>query len=143
MNTRIIHTSRSLYKGFGVIAILTSLVVAALLVGCSPVQTTPPTSKPAAVVATPAPTPIDLPNNILNFGEVFTWDDEISLSVSEPTVFVPSEYSYGLVDGQTAVVFTFVVTNGSDNVVDPMTFVSLASGGFPSASIMDADDGTT
>ena len=137
MNTRHSSTNRALLRGFGLVALITGATVAVLLLaGCSPKAEAAPSVEP--VKATPAPV-VERPDNIVDFGETYTWPDEVAISVSTPVEFVPSEYAFGLEEGDTAVAFTIVVTNLSDEVVDPMSFTSVTSGGFPSAVLMDAE----
>lgn len=137
MNTRLSPANRVLVRGLGVVALITGATVAMLLLaGCSPKVEASPSMEP--VKATPAPV-VERPDNIVDFGETYTWIDEVAISVSTPVEFVPSEYAFGLEEGDTAVAFTIVITNLSDEVVDPMSFTDVTSGGFPSAVIMDAD----
>jgi len=62
----------------------------------------------------------------------------VSLSVSAPSAFTPSESALGAVPGQAMVVFTFVLTNGSDAALDPMVFPTASSGGTEAELIYDS-----
>lgn len=89
-----------------------------------------PTSEPE-----PAPEPDDM---ILAFGEAMTWEDGVSLSVSAPGAFTAGEYAAGVVPGQAQIVFTIVITNGSSEVLDPLAYGTLSSGGQEASAIFDS-----
>lgn len=91
-----------------------------------------PTEEPTAEVTPP---PVD--NLIKQFGEVVTYEDGLSVSLSPPTPFTPGEYAQGVLDGQVPMVFKVVLTNGTGVAMDPYTFVTVSSGGAESSLIGD------
>lgn len=103
------------------------------LTGCA-VHTT--SSDPGAVVATAKPSSPAL-SYIKAFGDVVTWEDGLSLSVSTATPYTPSDSAAGLVSGQTNLQFTLVLTNHTKDVVKPFGFDDLTSGGTAASSIFD------
>jgi hypothetical protein len=125
------------------IAALTLVAVAALgLTGCGGVDkaaSPAPEASVAAPVSEQTPEPaVETPSNVVEFGGVYTWENGVSISVSAPSEFVASEYAMGATPGQAQVVFTFVLTNGSTEPLEPMTFPTAASGGTEAASIYDS-----
>ena len=82
----------------------------------------------------PAPAQDDM---IVGFGEAITYENSVSISVSAPAEFVAGEYAAGVVAGQPQVVFTLVLTNGSDEVLNPMAYGTLSSGGAEASAIFD------
>ena len=112
---------------------------ALVLTGCSTQAASAP--DPSASVAQPAalpePTTEKPKNTIKSFGDVNTWNDGVSISVSEPAPFEVGEYAAGDVDGQTHVVYTLVLTNGSAEPLEPMVRTSVSSGGTEASSIYD------
>ena len=58
-----------------------------------------------------------LTDEILDFGETVTYDDGLSVTVSEPTQINPGEYAYPEVAEATQ--FTITIVNGSDAPFDP------------------------
>lgn len=119
-----------------------AVVSVALLAGCSSVraddkpapeasvaqpveETTEPTEEPPAV------NPL-----IKQLGEVVTYTDGVSISVSTPAPFTPTEYANGA-DQANQVLFTFVITNGTDKPLEPMVYPTVSSGGVESSPIID------
>lgn len=93
--------------------------------------------EPAEVepVEEPAP-PVN--NLIKQFGEVVTYDDNVSISVSAPTPFTPTNLDYfPLGEGETAVVFKVVLTNNSTEPLEPGALAQANSGGKPATYITD------
>jgi hypothetical protein len=74
---------------------------------------------------------------VKGFGKIITYTDGVSISVSTPAPYQPTEFAAGAVDGQSAVVFTVVVTNGSKETLDVAAFASANSGGKVASSIAD------
>ena len=107
----------------------------------TPAASTPDPEASSAVVEESAeatevtPPPVD--NLIKQFGEVVTYEDNLSVSLSQPAQYTPGEYAQGVVDGQTPVVFKVVLTNGTASAVDPYTYVSVSSAGAESSTIAD------
>ncbi|WKK72894.1 DUF4190 domain-containing protein [Rathayibacter oskolensis] len=75
----------------------------------------------------------------LGFGETLTYTDGVSLSVTAPTEFAPTEYASGA-DQAVNVVFTFTIENGSDQNLDPYTYAAVSSGGVEASRIFDIDN---
>lgn len=114
-------------------------VFALMITACTPTATK---SSPEASVAqppqsTPAPTEAKTADSLKKFGEVMTWHDGVSISVSEPAPFEPGQYSAGSTPGLPAVVYTVVLTNGSDKPIEPLVMSSVSSGGAESNAIFD------
>lgn len=122
---------------------ITLVAVAALgLTGCGGVQTTEKPAPEASVAApvveeTPEP-PVENPL-IQPLGGVVTYTDGVSISVSTPADFVPTEYAAGA-DQAHQVVFTLVLTNGSTAPLDPYAYPTVSSGGAEATQIIDMDN---
>lgn len=114
-------------------------VFALVLTGCSTSTTIDPSPSASAAqpVQNPAPATEESKNGTLKFGDVMTWKDGISISVSEPTPFEPGANSAGAVAGQTNVLYTIVLTNGTDKPLEPFVSASVSSGGAESNAIFD------
>jgi hypothetical protein len=112
------------------------LILALVLSGCSikAVQhADAPAAEPApSVVATPAPDPL-----VKGFGKTVTYTDGVTISVSAPTAYAPTQFAAGTVDGQNTYVFTVVVTNGSAKTLDLSAWASANSGGKVASSVAD------
>lgn len=125
-------------KPFATIAIFALFVVA--LVGCTPSQATDrPSVEPS--IAQPAepteePTAEAVNPLIKPLGDVVTYTDGTSISVSTPVDFVPTEYANGA-DQAHQVLFTIVLTNGTDKPLDPLVYPTVSSGGVESDPIID------
>lgn len=72
----------------------------------------------------------------LEFGETMAWDDGVTMTVSEPESFTPSEFAVG-VDQSVDLVFTLTITNGSTENVQPVVISTLSSGGTEATRIID------
>jgi len=128
-------------------AALIALVGALVLSGCVPVSAgntaedkpKPSVAAPVDELTTPSQTP-EADDMLRGFGEAITWVNDVSISVSHPTPFQPSEYAAGVVDGYAAVVFTIVLTNNSGEVYDPMVYNRVSSGGAEASSIFDTSN---
>lgn len=115
---------------------------AVLLTGCGvPSSHTPDPKASAAQPAkesVPSTAPVETPKSFTKkFGEVVTYKDGVSISASEPTLFVPSDSSAGLIPGQQAVLVHFVITNNSPKPLDPTAMPQVSSGGQQSMTISD------
>lgn len=90
------------------------------------------TTEPAAEPAPEAPA-----NPLIKaFGEVITYEDGVSISVSPAAPFTPTEYAAGAETG-TPVIFTVVITNNSAEPLEPLAFPTVSSGGQQGSSIFD------
>lgn len=135
-------------KAIGVtLFILLLIVVAMFAVGCSTSEASTPDPE-ASAAAAPAEDSVDEPapeaevTGVHAFGETVTFDDGLSLSVSTPSEFTPSELSAGAVDGQSSVVFEFVISNNTDKNFDPVLMLATASsGGSEASGVFDTDQG--
>lgn len=75
------------------------------------------------------------------FGDVWSYDDGISVSVSAPQPFTPSETAAGA-DQAAAVVFTVTVQNDTGANYDPIeTYSSVSSGGVEASQVFDSAQG--
>jgi hypothetical protein len=72
------------------------------------------------------------------FGDTFTYDDGIALTVSAPEAYTPGEYSSGA-DQAASVVFTVTIENGTDANFDPMPYETATSGGVEASKVYDSD----
>ena len=115
------------------IALAIILPTTLALTGCA-VHTT--SADPSAAVATSQPSSAT-PNYLKSFGDVITWKDGLSVSVSAPTPYTPSESAAGAVAGQPNLQFTVLLTNNSKVVVKPIGYPNATSGGQSASSIVD------
>ena len=138
MNTAIQRTRLSRII-FVIAAALLAIAIALLFTGCTK-QVVENPIKPvvAEPVTTATPTPPPVNENIKQFGDVKTWDDGVSLSISAPAAFQATEYAMGATEGQAQVVFTFVMTNGTDKPIEPAVYPSASSGGLNANTIFDS-----
>ncbi|MGR0220750.1 DUF2510 domain-containing protein [Agromyces sp. ZXT2-6] len=72
----------------------------------------------------------------LAFGDTMEWDDGVTMTVSEPEPFTPSDLSAGA-DQAVDLVFTLTITNGSSENVQPIVLSTLSSGGTEATRIFD------
>lgn len=72
----------------------------------------------------------------LAFGDTQAWDDGVSMTVSEPEPFSPSDLAAGA-DQADDVIFTLTITNDSSENVQPVVFSSLDSDGVEATRIFD------
>lgn len=117
------------------------LAVMILLTACSTTAIAPPSATaPKAPAAEPVATQevVEPEDYLVSFGEVFSWEDGISISVSEPTAFTPTQYAAGVVAGGTNVVFTIVLTNNSGKTYEPYVYNTVSSGGAEASSVFDS-----
>lgn len=84
-----------------------------------------------------APPAVD--NFIKPFGEVVTYEDGVSISVSAPTPFTPTNLDmFPLAEGETAVVVKVVLTNNSEKPLEPGAIAQANSGGKPATYLSNA-----
>ncbi len=123
-----------------ILVLLAIFILAFLFAGCSTATITEP--DPAASSASaPEETETPEPPAIPVFGETVTYSNGVSISVSTPAAYTPSETAMGMVDGQSYVVFEFVITNGSNEPFDPtLVYASASSGGVEAESIFDSQN---
>jgi PBP1b-binding outer membrane lipoprotein LpoB len=127
---------------FKKVSILIALMFALVLSGCSVKGTdTPAPSASAAqpveaTTATPVETPTDTVGT-LKFGQVRTYEDGVSISVSTPKPFTPNAEAMGATPGQKAMVYTIVITNGSKVPLRPSAYANVSSAGAESSMIAD------
>ncbi|MGR2753366.1 DUF2510 domain-containing protein [Agromyces arachidis] len=78
----------------------------------------------------------------LAFGDTMVWDDGVSMTVSEPEAYSPSDLSAGA-DQAEDLVFTLTITNDSSENVQPVVLSTLSSDGTEATRIIDigADGG--
>lgn len=130
--------SKYLFRGYTAFSVLFLIAVLVLIsTGCA--SRTVVTPDPSASQATQVPkqTPPPVNNFLKQFGGTITWDDGISISVSEPTPYVPSDTAAGMVDGYYNIIFEFVLTNNSDKPYDPAIWPSVSSGNVEASMIAD------
>jgi hypothetical protein len=72
----------------------------------------------------------------LAFGDTQAWDDGVSMTVSGPEPFTPSDLAAGA-DQAEDVVFTLTITNDSSENVQPVVFSRLESDGVEATRILD------
>lgn len=73
----------------------------------------------------------------LHFGDTMSWDDGVSITVTGPELFTPSEFAGGVEEGMEYVYFTYVLANNSDETLDPDVMLLVASDGERSEDIFD------
>lgn len=119
-------------RGSIVAAVLTSV---ALLAGCAttggpgtPVAGTNRPSSSGSSTSSTSSAPSDdssgSGSETVKFGSTYTWDDGLSVTVSKPVKFTPSETSMG--GGKNNVKFTVVIVNKSGKTFDPAMFTTTA-----------------
>ncbi|WP_448003558.1 DUF2510 domain-containing protein [Agromyces bauzanensis] len=72
----------------------------------------------------------------LAFGETLVWEDDVSMTVSAPEPFTPSDVAVGA-DQAVNLVFTLTITNDSSENVQPIVVSTLSSGGTEATRILD------
>lgn len=134
MNTTLKHI-RTLYILVGLLAIVALIL---LFAGCSTNTTVASDPKASSAAEPPAQTPPPVNNFLKQFGDTITWEDGTSISISTPAPYVPTEYAAGVVDGASHVSFEIVLTNGTDEPLNPSTvWATASSGGQEASSIID------
>ena len=88
--------------------------------------------------ATPEPGPV----GNLAFGDTMVWEDDVSLTVSAPEPYTPTEFAAGA-DQANQLAFTMTITNDSTENLEPLVYTRLSSGGVEASQIFDVTaDGT-
>jgi hypothetical protein len=119
----------------------------------APVGNNRPSQDPAAAAAdarriaenqaaaSAAAAEVEADDGTATFGQTYTWEDDISVTVSEPVPFQPSEYS--AVEGAAAhMAFTVTVVNGSASPFDLTMFTASAqSGNTEAEEVFDSSNG--
>jgi hypothetical protein len=72
----------------------------------------------------------------LAFGETMAWADGVTMTVSEPVPFTPSDLAVGA-DQAVNLVFTLTITNDSSENLQPIVLSTLSSGGTEATRIID------
>lgn len=113
--------------------------IALLLAGCSvpTISESDPKAASAEAPVTNVPAPPAENEMIKTFGGVVTYADGVSISVSKGEPYTPSQNSAGFIQGQTALLFNLVITNNSNQPLEPMTLSSATSGGIQASTISD------
>ena len=121
-----------------ILVLLAIFLLAFLFTGCSTAPSATP--DPAASSATEPTTEAPEPPAIPTFGETVSFPDGLSISVSTPADFVPSSTAMGQVEGQSYVLFEFVITNNSAENFDPtLVMATASSGGVEAPGIFDTE----
>lgn len=118
------------------------VIIAISVAGCStPATATPDPAASSAAAPEKEEAPVETPS-IPAFGDTVSYEDGLSISVSTPSDYVPSELAAGSVEGQPSVVFEFVFTNNSTENFDPaLVFATASSGGVEAPGIFDTSEG--
>lgn len=124
--------------------LINALLVAFMLAGCSytPAKATadPQASSATTAEEEPAAQPTEDPADAPKaFGDTVTWDNNVSISVSDPKPYKATDYAAGVTAGQKQVYFTLVLTNHSAETYTPVLMVSASSGGEEASDIFDID----
>lgn len=119
---------------FALLVLLIGFIAGCATKGEAPAPA-PEASAAEAPVATEEPPALD--PMIKKFGEVFSYENGVSISVSEGSPFTPTMYAAGVIPGQPALLFKIVVTNGTAAAIDPYTMETVASAGTESSAIFD------
>lgn len=115
-----------------------SLMIALAACGSKEPAAADPNASAATVEEPAEQTPPAVNEFIKQFGDVITYEDGVSISVSVPTPFTPSNLDYmPLAEGETPVVFKVVLTNNSTDVLEPGAIAQANSGGKPATYIAD------
>lgn len=120
------------------------VIIAISVAGCSTPAAPaadPKASSAAAPVEEPTEEPAPEDDGIRAFGETVTWANNVSISVSEPADYTPTEMAAGVVEGQKTVVFELVLTNNSDEKYDPLVYNTAVSGGEAASGVFDTSEG--
>jgi len=145
MLTKILSHRSTAFTPMLILAVL--FMLAFLLSGCAVTPKAEAVDPQASQAAAPAPAPDTLEppaeedNGVLAFGETVTWDNNVSLSVSVPAPYTPTEYAAGTVEGQSVVAFEFVLTNNSGENYEPFVYGTATSGGVEAPGVFDTSNG--
>ena len=111
-----------------------ALATTLLLTGCSTGGAPSGEAAPAAASSAPKATP--KASTTAKFGEVYKYDDGVTVSVSAPAPFTPGQYAAGATQAQN-IALTFTIVNGSSKNLDPLVSPSVSSAGTEAAEITD------
>jgi hypothetical protein len=123
----------------------------ALLAGCSSVPAGAPVAKPSTPsvhtvtpdVSAPEPFPSETSaeegDRIGRFGETYTWEDGIEVTISQPSTYRPSDSAAGTDGFKKFVLFTVTVKNGGKDRFDPGLFgINGLSGDTEASQVFDS-----
>lgn len=138
-------------KAKTLISIAGATLLALALSGCIPTSfltKAPDKSAPDTTEETSTPEPSFAPDTPeqpepvgnLTFGGIITWEDGVSLSVSDPTEYTPGEYAIGM-EQPASILINLTLTNGSNANLEPAVYGTMSSGGIESISIWDSEGG--
>ena len=129
------------YVAMGTVLIATAGLVAWILTGCAPkvvdpVDATPPPA--AESVETDEPTTGS--NQMIHpFGETHDYGTGITIVVSEPKEFSPTNIAAGATKPHN-IYWEVTITNNSDEPFEPTPFPKVSSGGTTASMIADVDN---
>lgn len=145
--------------------LLAALATVAALSGCTTQSATPVESAPAGdnrptavstevadadlasstTDETTAEPAVDEPatdDGTASFGEAYTWQDGLSVTIGAPEPYTPGDYAVGHEAGQSAVSFQITIVNGSETPFDPiLASISAQSGNTEASQIFDSGQG--
>lgn len=131
---------RSIFISSIVALFLVLMLLVMVLTGCSVPASSAPDPDASAASAEEAPKseePVQENSLIKPFGEVVSYQDGVSISVAMVGAFTPTQNAAGVVSGEQPTIFKVVLTNNSDEAVEPTAFPSANSGGKAASSISD------
>lgn len=80
-------------------------------------------------------------DSVLSFGDTFTYDDGLSVTVGKPAKYTPSPYAAGYKKGDTALRFNVTIVNKTGKPFDPsMAYSTLQSGNNEADEIYDSEN---
>lgn len=116
------------------LVVLAVLPLVVILSGCS-INKAENSDKTVPAASQPTEAPKQETQKLL--GETVTYVDNVSVSVSVPAAYAPTETAAGVNPGETYLIFNVVITNNSDANVDVGGFPSVNSGGVEASAISD------
>ncbi|WP_238476295.1 DUF2510 domain-containing protein [Agromyces mariniharenae] len=72
------------------------------------------------------------------FGQTMSWEDGVTMTVTPPEPYVPTEFATG--GGANNVVFALTITNGSPGPINLLTYSQVTSAGQPGSIVYDVLD---
>ena len=145
---------------FGVVGLVKKhggLAIAALILGVAAIVVSIVVSSAAAKAVNDAVNGISTPGSVTSaadgsqpdatapaaasphFGDTYTWNSGVAVTISAPQPFTPSASSFGQVAGYTNLEFSVTLTNNSSSSVNAMLMsTSVLSGGKEGPSIFDS-----
>lgn len=98
-----------------------------------------PAAGEAEVAPEPEPEPVDEGPAVLSFGQTFTYENGVSLTVGAPGPYTPSEYAMD-VAAPHVVVFPITIVNGSSAPIDPaMWYATVQSQNVEAEKVYDSE----